>query len=75
MIGIPAENIMITAVHDHDGPVTKAYENDVRPEVNSYVKSLQEKFISIAFKASEKVVPFRMGKGKLAMSCNNQRSG
>jgi hypothetical protein len=63
-IGIPAENIMITAVHNHGGPVTKAYENDVRPEVNSYIKSLQEKFISIAFKASEKVVPFRMGTGK-----------
>jgi hypothetical protein len=65
---------MITAVHNHGGPVTKAYENDVRPEVNSYIKSLQEKFISIAFKASEKSVPFRMGtgKGKCDMNINRR---
>jgi neutral ceramidase len=63
-IGIPPENIMITAVHNHGGPVTKTYEEDVPEEVENYVKGLQEKFITMSVKASEKTVPFRMGTGK-----------
>ncbi len=62
--GIPAENIMITAAHNHGGPVTRAYERDVPGAVEEYVRGLQEKFISLALKASEKPVLFRMGTGK-----------
>jgi len=58
-IGIPQENIMITAVHNHGGPVTKTYEEDVPEEVENYVKGLQEKFIIMSVEASEKTVPFR----------------
>ena len=63
-IGIPSENIMITAVHNHGGPVVKTYEKDVPETVEKYLKDLQEKFINISIRASEKTVPFRMGTGK-----------
>ena len=63
-IGIAPENIMITAVHNHGGPVTKAYERDVPESVENYVKELQEKFISLSVQASENPVPIRMGTGK-----------
>jgi len=63
-IGISPENIMITAVHNHGAPVTKAYEKDVPETVENYLKGLQEKFVNISVQASEKTVPFRMGTGK-----------
>jgi neutral ceramidase len=72
-IGIPMKNIMITAVHNHGGPVTKTYEEDVPEEVENYVKSLQEKFITISVEASEKTVPFRMGTGKSSCDLNINR--
>jgi neutral ceramidase len=62
--GIPPENIMITAVHNHGGPVTKTYEKDVPETVENYMKTLQEKLVKISVQASEKTVPFRMGTGK-----------
>ena len=63
-IGIAPENIMITAVHNHGGPVTKTYEKDVPETVENYVKELQEKFINLSVQAQEKAVPVRMGTGK-----------
>jgi len=63
-IGIEPENILITAVHNHGGPVTKAYEKDVPETVENYVKELQENFISLSVQASENMVPIRMGIGK-----------
>jgi neutral ceramidase len=72
-IGIPVENIMITAVHNHGGPVTKAYENDVPDAVNQYLKGLQEKFISMSVHASQTAVPFRMGTAKGSCNMNINR--
>jgi neutral ceramidase len=72
-IGIPSENIMITAVHNHGGPVTKAYEKDVPEAVENYIKELQKKFVSIAVRASEKTVPFQIGIGKGSCDMNINR--
>ena len=72
-IGIPSENIMITAVHNHGGPVTKAYEKDVPESVENYIKDLQTKFVNMAVRASEKTVPFKMGIGKGACDMNINR--
>ena len=72
-IGIIPENIMITAVHNHGGPVTKTYEKDVPETVDDYVKGLKEKFVSISVQASEKLVPIKMGTGKGYCSLNINR--
>jgi neutral ceramidase len=74
-IGIPPENIMITAAHNHGAPVTKAYETDVPKAVDEYVNKLQEKFINLAVQASGKLVPFRMGIGKSTCNMNINRRG
>jgi hypothetical protein len=71
--GIISENIMITAVHNHGAPVTKAYEKDVPEAVENYLKELQQKFIDISVQASEKAVPFKMGTGKGSCSMNINR--
>ena len=63
-IGIEPENILMTAVHNHGGPVTKTYEKEVPETVENYLKELQEKFIKISIQASERAVPIRMGTGK-----------
>jgi len=62
--GIVPENILITAVHNHGGPVTKAYERDVPETVENYVKELQENFIKLSVQASENMVPVQMGTAK-----------
>jgi hypothetical protein len=72
-IGISPENIMITAVHNHGGPVTRTYEKDVPETVDNYLKSLQEKFVNMSVQASEKTVPFRMGIGKGSCDMNINR--
>jgi hypothetical protein len=72
-IGLSPENIMITAVHNHGGPVTRTYEKDVPETVDAYLKGLQEKFVNISVQASEKTVPFRMGTGKGECKMNVNR--
>ncbi len=72
-IGIPVENIMITATHNHGGPVTKAYEKDVPEATENYIKDLQQKFVSISIRASEQTVPFKMGSGKATCDMNINR--
>jgi hypothetical protein len=72
-IGISPENIMITAVHNHGGPVTRTYEKDVPEAVDNYLKTLQEKFVNMSVQASEKTIPFRMGIGKGSCNMNINR--
>lgn len=71
--GIPSENIMISAVHNHGGPVIKTYENDTPQSVDDYIKILKEKLISLAVDATKNPVPFRMGIGKGSCNMNINR--
>jgi len=70
---IPVENIIITAVHNHGGPVTRTYETDVPESVIQYVAELKEKLIAISVNASKKVVPFKLGVGKGMCNMNMNR--
>jgi neutral ceramidase len=71
--GIPPENIMITAVHNHGGPSVKTYESSL-PEANeSYMELLYEKLLQLAVEASENLVPFQMGIGKSSCDMNINR--
>lgn len=62
--GMRPENIIISAVHNHGAPVSKAYERDVPQSVENYVKDLQDKFVSISAEASRSLTPVRMGTAK-----------
>lgn len=70
---IPTDNIMITAVHNHGGPVTRTYEKDVPESVNKYVAELKDKLVGIAVSASKKAVPFKLGIGKGTCNMNINR--
>jgi hypothetical protein len=63
-IDMVPENIIISAVHNHGAPVSKAYERDVPESVENYVMELQKKFIAISVQAAENLTPIRMGTGK-----------
>jgi hypothetical protein len=72
-INAPVENIVITAVHNHGGPVTRTYETDVPESVINYVNDLKEKLVTAAVTASKKAVPFRLGVGKGTCNMNINR--
>jgi neutral ceramidase len=70
---IPVENIMITAVHNHGGPVTKVYEKDMPKSVEDYVNVLREKLTNLAVDASKNLIPCKMGIGKGTCNMNINR--
>jgi neutral ceramidase len=72
-IGISPENIMISAVHNHGGPVLKTYESEVPESVTDYIKVLKEKLTTVASVASKNLVPVRMGIGKGLCNLNINR--
>jgi len=72
-IGIPPENIMISAVHNHGGPGTRIYDTDTLHTVEAYLKILKEKLTNLAVDATKNVVPVRMGIGKGACNMNINR--
>jgi hypothetical protein len=45
--GIQKENILLTVVHNHSGPITRVYRDDVSPEVEDYVEELQKKLVKL----------------------------
>jgi len=72
-ISIPAENIMISALHNHGGPATQSLKDEVSPAVNDYLVFLKEKLTLLAVEASKKIAPFRMGIGKGFSNMNINR--
>jgi len=71
--GIPGENIIISAVHNHGGPAVKTYEGEVPAANVDYIRTLKDKLTLLAVKASENPVPFRMGTGKGTCTMNINR--
>ena len=72
-INIPAENIMLTAVHNHGGPAIKTYESILTPANEDYIRTLMAKLTQLAVKASKNPVPFLMGIGKGHCTMNINR--
>jgi hypothetical protein len=72
-IGMVPENIVISAVHNHGAPVSKAYERDVPETVEEYVQDLQDTFVAISVQASESLTPVKMGTGKSHCELNINR--
>lgn len=62
--GIKPENILLTAVHNHSGPVTRVYTDDASPEVVTYTEELKQKLVRLVILADSHLRPVSMGAGK-----------
>jgi neutral ceramidase len=71
--GIPEENILITAVHNHGGPRTRAYGEEPTTDEKAYVKTLQDNLVRIATDANASLEPVKIGVGKGTCTMNINR--
>lgn len=62
--GIPRDNVVIAATHNHGGPVTRAYGERVSPELDKYLDDLQQGMIRAVAMAQRDLQPVRMGYGE-----------
>lgn len=61
--GIKKDFILLSANHNHGGPVNKTYGDDVDPDVEKYVAELQQNIINAVVQANEKLQPVMIGMG------------
>jgi hypothetical protein len=71
--GIPEGNIILTAVHNHGGPTTRAYGDELTATEKAYIKTLQDKLVQVVNEASSGVQPVRIGVGKGTCKMNVNR--
>jgi hypothetical protein len=71
--GIKKEFVLLSAVHNHGGPVTKVYEEDSSSQVNDYVEELKNKIIIATKDAIKSMVPVSIGAGKGECKMNINR--
>ena len=66
--GIPGANVLISATHNHDGPVNNTYGINENKDVADYVAFMQIQLVAVVVRASKNLVPARIGTG--TGSCN-----
>lgn len=71
--GIKKEFVLLSAVHNHNGPVTNVYNENFSPEVLAYVEELKEKLIGATKEAISNMVPVSIGVGKGVCKMNINR--
>ena len=71
--GIKKEFVLLAAVHNHGGPVTKVYGEDSSAQVNAYVEELKNKIIIATKEAIKSLVPVSIGAGKGECKMNINR--
>jgi hypothetical protein len=73
-VGIKQENILLSVVHNHSGPVTRVYKDDVSPEVNAYADELKRKLVELVIEADGNLqaVSLGAGKGECRMNINRR---
>lgn len=69
--GIEKANILLTAAHNHGGPVTGAYEGET--EKLNYMGTVQHKIVRITALALKNLQPISIGYGKGTCSMNINR--
>ena len=70
--GIPKENILLSATHNHNGPTTREYKEvagrgynqKYSADVAAYVKTLKQKLVSVVAEAKDNLAPVRVGAGE-----------
>ena len=71
--GIKKEFVLLSAVHNHNGPVTNVYDESNSPEVLAYIEELTEKIIAATKDATQNMVPVSIGVGKGECKMNINR--
>ncbi|MCK5440395.1 MAG: neutral/alkaline non-lysosomal ceramidase N-terminal domain-containing protein [Maribacter sp.] len=72
--GLREENILLSATHNHGGPVNNTYGINTYPGVADYVVELQGKIIEVVLKAKKNMQEVQLGtaKGKCNMNINRR---
>jgi len=72
--GIPSDNIMITAVHNHGAPSPRTSDTDKQNTVPAYITFLKGRLMSMVKSATSNPVPVKMGiaKGSCMMNINRR---
>lgn len=71
--GIPKEYILLSAVHNHNGPAIRVYNKDESPGVLAYVEELKNKLVNATKSANNKLSPASIGAGKGECKMNINR--
>jgi hypothetical protein len=71
--GIKKEYVMLAAVHNHSGPVTRVYNEDSSEAVVKYVEVLKSKIIEASGNALNSLEPANIGTGKGVCKMNINR--
>ena len=72
--GIPSQNCMLVAAHNHGAPSTRVYGEDETANLKTYLADLRMKLVDVVVEANKKKVPatIGMGKGKCTMNINRR---
>jgi hypothetical protein len=70
---VPADKLMMVALHNHGGPAIRTYEDKLPQANENYIRSLKEKLTTLAINAMENPLPFLMGVGKGTCNLNISR--
>ncbi len=71
--GIPSDNVLITAVHNHGGPLTGVYQSELTENEQSYIELLQANIVQSVAEANSKLQPVKIGTGKGTCNMNMNR--
>jgi len=71
--GIPKENSMLVAVHNHGAPVTRTYGEPATDNLTAYLADLKKKLVDVAVEAHTKRMPALVGTGKGQCTMNINR--
>jgi len=71
--GIKKEFVLLSAVHNHDGPVTNVYNESNSPDVLTYIEELKNKIIAATITATQNMVAVSIGVGKGECKMNINR--
>jgi len=71
--GIPRENCLLVAVHNHGAPVTRAYGEAVTDNLSVYLIDLKKKLVDVAVQAYTGRIPALIGTGKGTCTMNINR--
>ena len=71
--GIKKEFVLLSAVHNHDGPVTNVYNESNSPDVSTYIEELKNKIIAATITATQNMVAVSIGVGKGECKMNINR--